>query len=344
MRIMYTNTIVLVLFATFIASSQGHFLWQQRVWDGETNSVSTFFTFAEKPGIENAENKAFATMAYDKGVQITASYDQGDNPTTTSSIILTPKMTDEYITASLPATLPDAYALEGYCEWGLFSEKGPPSLLRYYTNASRARKATDIAHIADISKNKFRVDMDIVHHTKTCKGQGNMNGSTTCVTISVVYDGSPLPQADVMFMKDANSDPTTLTTDADGKAHISVQKSNRRVYARVGHKVDTPGTTANGDSYDVISNYATSVLEISSSCLEPYPLNKDDKCSGSNSSGSDVNAGKSNNGISVRSIFLIIFASFIGSILGSIVSRRCQNCRYQEKQQNDAFDKRFNLA
>jgi hypothetical protein len=265
-------------FAAFVAilispASKAHFVWHQRVANKERNEVSSLFTFSELPGAKNAgNNDQSARMLFNKGLQV--NYVDVDKSTTTA---LEPQLNGTFITAKVADVLAESFVLESYCEWGIFfrEESGPASLLRYYTSASQADYSTqDSRHmnfrkIQDASTNRLRADLHLAHQSGKCSGQGGGAGQSVCVGITVMYDNVPVPLSKITLFH-GDSEPKTITAKTDGSAYTSIPRSDERVFVRVNYNlINSPGEI-NGTAYESISNWATSVMELSSK-LEVFP-------------------------------------------------------------------------
>mmetsp|Transcript_13200 Transcript_13200/g.20502 ORF Transcript_13200/g.20502 Transcript_13200/m.20502 type:complete len:577 (+) Transcript_13200:197-1927(+) len=261
-----------VLLSLLPAASQGHFLFQQAATAETGSSVSSIFTFAEVPGLQNAGQEWMAKAAYSKGVNanfrvIIVDEDYGDDDQRLTTVIA-----GKYISADLPDTLPEAYVLEGSCVWGIREEgeKGL-ALLKYYTSASRSRSKNEAEKVHAASTNdSFRIDLGVTDDSE-CSEQGTEEpDASVCVQVAVIFHGSPLPSHAITFYQGDTSDPVKIVSDENGYYYLSVSKGNIRVFARANHDVDTPGEF-NGTNYDAVSNWATSVLELGDS-LEKYSL------------------------------------------------------------------------
>lgn len=354
LKILSSPTIIisLVLLVSFPSSSRGHFLSEQRVAVDNGKSYSTFFTFAETPGIENVEAETMAQKAYENGVKLTITTDSTGSDTDATKMVkstdLELQLDGKYLTAKLPENLPEYYALEGFSDWGVYSGHGSPARIYYYTSASKARTTLEFETVCELATNMFRVDMNIVYNSGRCEEDSNHHQHGACIHISVIYDGSPLSQANVTLTGSANH-PNYAIMDDNGEAYVAVSRMNKRIFARAGKTIETPGKTASGESYDVIKRFSTSVVELHSTCLALFPLAADDMCTstggrgnfGGNFGGSgggtqqdqphghhnqhgDHNQHTQNNqhthhdtNVSTESMFLVIFAGFVGSLLGS---------------------------
>eukprot|EP00553_Chaetoceros_curvisetus_P005138 CAMPEP_0204615438 /NCGR_PEP_ID=MMETSP0717-20131115/2940_1 /ASSEMBLY_ACC=CAM_ASM_000666 /TAXON_ID=230516 /ORGANISM="Chaetoceros curvisetus" /LENGTH=368 /DNA_ID=CAMNT_0051628385 /DNA_START=1542 /DNA_END=2648 /DNA_ORIENTATION=- len=339
--------IIPLILISHIPTSCGHFLWHQRVSTDGGDSTSSLFTFSELPGLENANNENLAKMAYEKGIQL--NYANLDGSSTEVSVVnLKSTVESSYIMAKLPAKdLPKSYLLEGYCQWGIFGEgDAPPSLLRYFTSASKYFGTDGSEKLKKASTNEFRINLHITHGTKKCDGGGTRNAQSGCVQISVVHKSLPVPDLEVSLFH-GHPEPTKVTTDAEGIAWYSVPRSHERIFARANLKIDTPGETSDGDAYDVISNWATSVLELGKT-MQSYPSDVVKEQEGSKESHDDVqeeshddvqeentshskeSESSSEDSSSPLPILMVEVAliSFIGSFVGSALSSKIRN-RYR---------------
>ena len=256
-------SILLVLLT--MPMSKGHFVWQQRVSDEKENVISTIFTFSELPGTQNAgKNEQLPQILYDKGIEVNyVNMDTGE------TVKVQPELKGLYIEAKVAKVLPKSFVLEGFCQWGIFAERGPPSLLKYYTSASHAPSGYKYENMQKASTNKFRADLEIAHGSGKCRGQGSRTGNSQCVRVTIVYENSPLPQTEVSVFH-GDSDPTTVVTDTDGVAYFTVPRADKRVSVRANHNIDSPGETSDGETYESVSNWVTSVLELTTD-LEVFP-------------------------------------------------------------------------
>ena len=270
----------------FLPFSQGHFLWQQVVATDDGKSTSSFFTFAELPGLENAEGERFAKMLYQKDIRINyVDVLNGGAP-----LHPTLDLQGDFVVAKLPDELPSSYLLESFCEWGTWSEGGAPvALVKEHTIASKiGRGQGNDEKVHQAATNKFRLDLVRRRSDQCIEQQGEDDHESACVQIKVIYDGDLMPNINITVY-DGDSDPIKLVSDANGAAHVSVNRAHARIFAKAGHKVYTPGETAKGDKYELISNWATSVLELGRH-LEEYPQENSKNTLSSASSGRLDNA------------------------------------------------------
>jgi hypothetical protein len=268
--------------------SKSHFVWQQRVTNKEENAVYTILTFGELPGINNVENdEESIRRLYNKGIQVNY-VDIDANET----FALQAQLDGKYIKAKVANVLPESFVLESYSQWGVFEERSgdgsPPSLLRYYTCASHASASDEnFRKVQKASTNILRGDLQIVSQSEKCNSQGDIyvnkadeNHQSVCVRITVTYDNVSIPFSEVsVFHGDSKlkSKPTKVVTNIDGVAYISVPRADKRVYIRINYKINinpSEEEEINGETYEFISNWATSVLEFSSN-LEVFPFLSD---------------------------------------------------------------------
>ena len=293
----------------------------------EGKSVSSMFTFAEVPGLENAEGERFSKMIFEKDIEVNyIDVLHGGAPLQPSL-----ELQGAFVAAKLPDELPGAYVLESFCEWGTWSEGGaPPALIRYYTSASKIDKGEgDDEKVHQASTNKFRLDLQLTHHSQKCSGQGTHNHQSTCIEVKAVYDDVPVSNSNItVAVAGTDSGPINLVSDANGIAHVSVLRAHKRVFARAGHKINTSGETAEGEVYELISNWATSVLELGT-YLEAYPppstsdtpsTESTEAGSNASSSSGQPDGGSKLQGLSAGNMILVVLVTFVGSFVGSIMS------------------------
>ena len=159
----------------------------------------------------------------------------------------------------------------------------------------------------------------------------------------VIYDNTPVPQTE-MTLYHGESDPIKITPDANGFAYMLKPRADGHVFVRANHKVNSPGENADGDAYDTVSNWATSVLELSSS-LEQSPFDSpqeepmDPAAVGENSYDSDADNSEQkpvqDMAVNVQngSILVLVIATLVGSFLGSFLSERTCDNRHHRYQQ-----------
>lgn len=268
---MLLRTVLLSLLPAF---SHEHVLFQQAATAEAGSSVSSIFTLSEVPGLQNTGTEWVAKAAYSKGVN--ANFIVIGDEENSDTQELSTVMAGKYISADLPDTLdtlPEAYVLEGSCVWGVIEEgeKGP-ALLKYYTSASRSRSKNQAEKVHTASANDvFRIDLRVTDNSKCSKQDTEESDSSfVCIQVAVVWDGTPLPSHEITFYHGDTSDPAKMVSDANGYSYVSVSTGNIRVFAKANHRVETPGEF-DGTNYEVVSNWATSVLELGES-LEKYSL------------------------------------------------------------------------
>jgi len=319
------KTVTAVLQLSLVLQIEAHFLWQQNV-KGSSGGTSTLITFGETPGIDNAGEADFVKMAYDKGVHVyinsIADKKHGEEELAT-------ELVDKYIEAKLPdSMLSKSYTLEGFCNWGIFSEgqdtDEEPNLLQYYTSASYLHVDSDYNKVIDLSQNALLFFMNRHHAYRSPDGpcKGNHNHKTHCVQAIVKYEGDPVVSDVTFFNGDTGEEIATVKTDQDGLAYQMVPSNIPRVFGRVNHDDNTPGTTSDGESYGKISNWATAVLEIHMSDLQQSPIadinNKDEQATSAPDNTNNSSTSSDDMELSISSIAFIAFMAFIGSFLGAM--------------------------
>merc|ERR1740124_1472726 len=257
------TALVLLLAKDFLVT-QAHFIWQQTVADSNGESTSTMITFAENPGLAQAGVERFAHMVHEKGMHV---YIKGIEDYDSLKEISTSQV-GKYVKGQLPDSITKSqdgkslsYAVEGFCRWGVWAEGGPPSLLLYYTSASHIDKPSDRRKVKNASQNIFRLSLYLEDKQSLC--EGTIDSDFVCVAATAEYASSPLPAHNVTFYDgDTGEEVNTSSSNSQGVAYVLVPTSRQRVFARVNHNIENPGKTADGEEYDSVSNWATSVLEI----------------------------------------------------------------------------------
>ncbi len=323
------NSITLLLSLLHSATlTEGHALWQQNVAlaGDEGSDITTYFTFAESPGLDHAERESMAKRAYENSIKlhyadVTDAVEIEDVEYQT----LEPLLDGKYITADVPDAGAEAFVLEGYVNWGVFGEPGrfPPSLIHFYTSASyySSDKWLDIVEVS--SKNQFRVHLRMVKNISNeqmCTGDEG-----TCLRATVTFQKQPMSGHAVdIIMSKANGDQekVSITTGDDGFAFLPCDTDHQRIFARVKHGIDTPGVTPYGDEYEAVSHIATTALE-----LHPN-FNTQFKPTGSDTS-DDEASNKSGvvTGVDTFTFVIIALISFAASFLGASLSARLNDRR-----------------
>lgn len=298
---------------TIVSLSHAHMLWQQNAMSHPFG----YFTFGELPGSHNAADEQVTEILFEKGISIRftdVSELSMDNISGNNTYqMLDSTLEGRSILFDFPGA-PKAYVIEGFCEWGLWAEGGKnPSLLRYYTSSSKELGYRERAQEA--LTNKFGVRLETAHLSKMCEGLGgSQNGKSVCIRVSVRYDLDPVPNTEVKVFNGGNNytDPQTLVTDEDGITYISVLNAYKRLYAQTKFDVETPGETPDGDKYESITNYATTVIELYHTATKSNSTTQEDK----KADGTEERYLS----IDFFTVLVVILASCIGSFIGSILS------------------------
>lgn len=265
----------------------GQALWQQvvRSESSDPNPLVTVFTFAEKPGLAQAESDGLAQAesdsliesVHDKGVYV---YVQETNNAYDPLVQIAPQPAGKFLVAPLPmnATTSSsslAHAIEGFFVYGLKKRDGhPPFMAVYYTSAPQYVSSNTRDRVHDVSQNKFRVDLFVVDYDNINDDQIDyfekmcQNSDKICIAARVVYEGGPLLLTNaVVEIMDGETGAKIDSKDSDreGMVYFTIPSTTKRVFAKAGYRVDAPGSiTRDGERYDFISNYATTVLELTS--------------------------------------------------------------------------------